>query len=741
MVQREPHDGAGGYTELCEVCFVYLCSGMAVVAPAVVDLTSDEFALELQHEELLRQQALARDEAYAQQLAMGLEEAFDDEVTLAEQHALAESIAEVASARDAVFARRVNAARGVAAADAAAAREHQRAESLQEEILRRDKELAMRLSLCPENEWQRGGDLLEHADAGRDGPIRQLVQDAAAQRRAATDAEKAAEEAALAAACILDEEAAGRGRKRRMDEAGLEHHAARRPPPRGDAASAEQPTALEPDEMPGDGRRYLMYHGTRPEAADAIEKYGFTPSADGMLGPGVYLSRDVTKAARYPLDVERDDVANRVILECLVRVGKVKRIDARHHPTQKTWFKEGYDTAWVPPHCGMVASGLEEDCVSNPERIVVLRRVPVPAAPRPQANASRKRKQPVLVHKCLICLEDKGQEEIVCCELPEAVPASAAAAGASGAGGSGVAGSAVGGSRGAGSSSSRGAAGAAAQCQHWVCRPCMTEYCEKEADNRQAVVKCVHPECAGCAPDTLCEDLLGAQSLALSKLRQAQAMSIIPVEKRIYCPNRECSAVFERPEEGEIDGWPRAQCPHCHKALCVRCAVPWHEGLDCDAFQSLPAHLRAAEDIALLQHARDTGLRSCPRCRQLVERQGQDQCNFVECRCGCAFCYACGVAYRSTAQTAQNVHGTPGCACGLFTELVAHANAAAVAQAGEDDRPALPPRHPSFCAGLLDFGRQGCPNQKSHRCQHGMCGRCCACGVHGQGARRHARGR
>ena len=74
---------------------------MAVAAPAVVDLTSDEFALELQHEELLRQQTLARDEAYAQQLAVGLEEAFDDEVTLAEQRALAESIAEVASARDA----------------------------------------------------------------------------------------------------------------------------------------------------------------------------------------------------------------------------------------------------------------------------------------------------------------------------------------------------------------------------------------------------------------------------------------------------------------------------------------------------------------------------------------------------------------------------------------------------------------------------------------------------------------
>ena len=96
-----------------------------------------------------------------------------------------------------------------------------------------------------------------------------------------------------------------------------------------------------------------------------------------MLGEGVYLSRDVTKAAHYPLDVAADDYENRVILECLVHVGKVKRIDSANHPMQKTWMILGYDTAWVPPACGMVPSGLEEDCVWSPDRIIVLRRVQV----------------------------------------------------------------------------------------------------------------------------------------------------------------------------------------------------------------------------------------------------------------------------------------------------------------------------------------------------------------------------
>ncbi|KAK1876996.1 putative arabinosyltransferase A, partial [Dissostichus eleginoides] len=42
------------------------------------------------------------------------------------------------------------------------------------------------------------------------------------------------------------------------------------------------------------------------------------------------------------------------------------------HPKQKTWHDDGFDTAWVPPNCGMVKSGLEEDCVWDPSRIKIL---------------------------------------------------------------------------------------------------------------------------------------------------------------------------------------------------------------------------------------------------------------------------------------------------------------------------------------------------------------------------------
>ncbi|XP_030073568.1 uncharacterized protein LOC115479650 [Microcaecilia unicolor] len=122
---------------------------------------------------------------------------------------------------------------------------------------------------------------------------------------------------------------------------------------------------------------YDMYHGTTAQAADSIIRTGFRPSKDGMLGPGVYVSRDIRKAQRYPLNLSP---ANRVILKVRVRVGKVKKIDRQGHPLQRTWHAHGYDTAWVPPNSGMVASGLTENCVWDPKRVKVLAVVQAPAA-------------------------------------------------------------------------------------------------------------------------------------------------------------------------------------------------------------------------------------------------------------------------------------------------------------------------------------------------------------------------
>ncbi|XP_029366057.1 uncharacterized protein LOC115048596 [Echeneis naucrates] len=128
---------------------------------------------------------------------------------------------------------------------------------------------------------------------------------------------------------------------------------------------------LEASQEPKDRGIYTMYHGTNLTNARLIIDSGFKQSSGGMLGKGVYVSRDKKKAERYPLKL---NPADRVVLELSVRVGRVKRIDKDNHPMQYTWSAQGYDTAWVPPNCGMkaVPSGLEEDCVFDPKRVKVV---------------------------------------------------------------------------------------------------------------------------------------------------------------------------------------------------------------------------------------------------------------------------------------------------------------------------------------------------------------------------------
>uniref|UniRef100_A0A672JNA7 Grass carp reovirus (GCRV)-induced gene 2p n=1 Tax=Salarias fasciatus TaxID=181472 RepID=A0A672JNA7_SALFA len=129
--------------------------------------------------------------------------------------------------------------------------------------------------------------------------------------------------------------------------------------------------SLNAEQEPKDRGVYTMYHGTSVASARLIIAKGFEQSQKGMLGKGVYVSRDRKKAQRYPLNARNSD---RVVLELRVRVGRVKRIDKDDHPLQYTWNAKGYDTAWVPPNCGMkaVPSGLEEDCVFDPKRVQVV---------------------------------------------------------------------------------------------------------------------------------------------------------------------------------------------------------------------------------------------------------------------------------------------------------------------------------------------------------------------------------
>lgn len=112
------------------------------------------------------------------------------------------------------------------------------------------------------------------------------------------------------------------------------------------------------------------YHGTHQKNVESIRKFGFRPSSGGMLGPGIYISRDLNKAQRYAGSTGYRGLG--VILELKVEVGTVCTIDRQGHKVQKSWHRS-FDTAWVPSNCSMVQSQLEEGCVAEPCNIQLVR--------------------------------------------------------------------------------------------------------------------------------------------------------------------------------------------------------------------------------------------------------------------------------------------------------------------------------------------------------------------------------
>ncbi len=93
---------------------------------------------------------------------------------------------------------------------------------------------------------------------------------------------------------------------------------------------------------------FVMFHATDADSAASILEEGFIISTGGnqMLGNGIYASTKWSKTLSY----------GDVVIKLLVYAGRVAKIDCQGHPMQKTWQK-WYESAWVPPNCGMVQSG------------------------------------------------------------------------------------------------------------------------------------------------------------------------------------------------------------------------------------------------------------------------------------------------------------------------------------------------------------------------------------------------
>jgi E3 ubiquitin-protein ligase RNF144 len=164
-------------------------------------------------------------------------------------------------------------------------------------------------------------------------------------------------------------------------------------------------------------------------------------------------------------------------------------------------------------------------------------------------------------------------------------------------------------------------------CNHPFCTTCISKYVKVQRQENKVKVNCPDPKCSvEFKPQHL-------QSILPTKIivdwESAIYESSIPLNKKIYCPYKNCSLLLVNNEAENVTC---CQCPSCHRLFCAQCKVPWHEDINCEEFQKLKKPLDEEQqlDMKFLELAKTKEWQKCPRCSMHVEKSRG--CIHMKCR-------------------------------------------------------------------------------------------------------------
>jgi len=100
-----------------------------------------------------------------------------------------------------------------------------------------------------------------------------------------------------------------------------------------------------------------------------------------------------------------------------------------------------------------------------------------------------------------------------------------------------------------------------------------------------------------------------------------------------WCPTANCKYAFiKSPDVSEF------ACPMCAKYYCLNCRVEYHKGQSCQEWRVNNTY--SESDKAFEKFVKVSKFKQCGKCKFWVEKK--EGCNYIKCRCGQEFCYACG---------------------------------------------------------------------------------------------------
>lgn len=201
-------------------------------------------------------------------------------------------------------------------------------------------------------------------------------------------------------------------------------------------------------------------------------------------------------------------------------------------------------------------------------------------------------------------------------------------------------------------------------CNHPFCMTCLNQYIQAQIElGNAACIICPMPrsECGSQIPQSELQTILGREKF--TKLDRFALESATDTDPNFHhCPTPDCPyIVYWEAEDGSEDGTPitttpKLFCPICDSTACLKCSVtPYHEGISCEAFQSMPPSSQNEQLTASYFEQNKKNMRECRRCGTLVAKK-EGGCLKMKCRCGYRFCFECGVENATCGHTPSH-HG------------------------------------------------------------------------------------
>ncbi|XP_071700007.1 E3 ubiquitin-protein ligase RSL1-like [Rutidosis leptorrhynchoides] len=171
------------------------------------------------------------------------------------------------------------------------------------------------------------------------------------------------------------------------------------------------------------------------------------------------------------------------------------------------------------------------------------------------------------------------------------------------------------------------------KCVHPFCTDCMIKYIQVKLEDNVYDIKCPSLTFDHSLEPISCRPKIAHQ--LFDKWCDVLCESFVLGFDRVYCPNRDCSALVVN-ECGNARTLKQCVCLNCKQPFCFKCNAPWHVGYRSEE----SAEMRDANDIAFGVLSERNQWMRCPVCRHCVERV--TGCGIIRCRCGIKFCYRCG---------------------------------------------------------------------------------------------------